>query len=147
MWNKGILGWNIFFWCWFCVLSLCWLSLIFPSLSSKCIFLIRITRNITSDIECSPSDGMTLQKRSHRADEYIRLVKDHLEIAVKQCIDAAGYEFDTKNQTMLIRVSEYVPNNSAYFCIIIIYVCVMDLSHAISNRVAILCTFIHNGGL
>lgn len=46
-----------------------------------------------------------LQKRSHRADEYIRLVKDHLEVAVKQCIEAAGYEFDTGNQKMLIRVS------------------------------------------
>jgi hypothetical protein len=46
-----------------------------------------------------------LQKRSHRADEYIRLVKDHLEVAVKQCTEAAGYEFDTGNQKMLIRVS------------------------------------------
>jgi len=63
---------------------------------------------------------MTLQKRSHRADEYIRLVKDHLEVAVKQCIEAAGYEFETRNQMMLIRVSVYVLNNSAYFCIIII---------------------------
>jgi hypothetical protein len=64
--------------------------------------------------------GITLQKRSHRADEYIRLVKDHLEVAVKQCIDAAGYEFETRNQMMLIRVSPYVLNDSAYFCIIII---------------------------
>lgn len=120
MWNEGILGWNVFFWCWFCVLSLCWLSVIFPTSSFKCIFHIHITCNITSDIECLASFGMTLQKRSHRADEYIRLVKDHLEVAVKQCIEAAGYEFETRNQMMLIRVSAYILNNSAYFCIIII---------------------------
>jgi hypothetical protein len=65
---------------------------------------------------------MKLQKRSHRADEYIRLVKDHLEVAVKQCIEAAGYEFDTRNQMMLIRVSAYGLNKSAYFCIIIMFV-------------------------
>jgi hypothetical protein len=48
---------------------------------------------------------MALQKRSHRADEYIHLVKDQLAVAVKHCIEAAGYEFDTGNQKMLIRVS------------------------------------------
>lgn len=47
------------------------------------------------------------QKRSHRADEYIRLVKDHLEVAVKQCIEAAGYEFETRNQMMLIRAAQF----------------------------------------
>lgn len=102
------------------MLSLCWLSLIFPSSIFKCIFLIHVTCNITSGNECSASFGMPLQKRSHRADEYIRLVKDHLEVAVKQCIEAAGYEFETRNQMMLIRVSAYVLNKSAYFCIIII---------------------------
>jgi hypothetical protein len=66
--------------------------------------------------------SITLQKRSHRADEYIRLVKDHLELAVEQCIEAAGYEFDTRNQTMLIRVSAYVLNKSIYFCIIITFI-------------------------
>jgi hypothetical protein len=60
---------------------------------------------------------MTIQKRSHRADEYIRLVKDHLEVAVRQCIEAAGYEFDTGNQKMLIRVSAYLLNNDVYFFI------------------------------
>lgn len=47
------------------------------------------------------------QKRSHRADEYIHLVKDHLDVAVKQCIEAAGYEFDTGNQKMLIRAAQF----------------------------------------
>lgn len=57
---------------------------------------------------------MALQKRSHRADEYIRLVKDHLEVAVEQCIEAAGYEFETRNQMMLIRVSAYVLNKCIF---------------------------------
>jgi hypothetical protein len=49
---------------------------------------------------------MVLQKRSHRANEYICLVKQDLAKAVDQCIDAVGYEFDTEVQKMLIRVSE-----------------------------------------
>jgi hypothetical protein len=51
---------------------------------------------------------MVLQKRSHRANEYICLVKQDLAKAVDQCIDAVGYEFDTEVQKMLIRVSEFV---------------------------------------
>ncbi|KAJ4427721.1 hypothetical protein ANN_25373 [Periplaneta americana] len=47
------------------------------------------------------------QKRSHRADEYIRLVKDDLVVAVKQCVEAAGYEFDTGNQKMLVRAAQF----------------------------------------
>lgn len=45
------------------------------------------------------------QKRSHRANEYISLVKNDLSKAVSQCIEAVGYEFDTDVQKMLIRVS------------------------------------------
>ncbi|XP_049834347.1 vacuolar protein sorting-associated protein 16 homolog [Schistocerca gregaria] len=47
------------------------------------------------------------QKGSHRADEYIRIVKDKLEEAVKNCIEAAGYEFDTDTQKMLIRAAQF----------------------------------------
>nr|CAD7587886.1 unnamed protein product [Timema genevievae] len=47
------------------------------------------------------------QKRSHRSDEYIRLVKDQLNVAVRQCIEAAGYEFDPSNQMMLIRAAQF----------------------------------------
>ncbi|KAK9730593.1 Vps16, N-terminal region [Popillia japonica] len=47
------------------------------------------------------------QKRSHRADEYISLVKDNLQVAVEQCIKAAGYEFDTDVQKMLIRAAQF----------------------------------------
>ncbi|XP_066993327.2 vacuolar protein sorting-associated protein 16 homolog isoform X2 [Anabrus simplex] len=46
------------------------------------------------------------QKQSHRADEYIRLVKDQLDVAVKHCIEAAGYEFDTEIQKSLIQVKQ-----------------------------------------
>ncbi|KAF5305511.1 hypothetical protein FQA39_LY01602 [Lamprigera yunnana] len=47
------------------------------------------------------------QKRSHRADEYICLVKDVLTKAVEQCIEAAGYEFDADIQKMLIRAAQF----------------------------------------
>ncbi|XP_045485146.1 vacuolar protein sorting-associated protein 16 homolog [Pieris rapae] len=47
------------------------------------------------------------QKRSHRADEYIRLVKPDLSSAVQDCIDAAAFEFDTDVQKMLIRAAQF----------------------------------------
>ncbi|XP_017785891.1 PREDICTED: vacuolar protein sorting-associated protein 16 homolog [Nicrophorus vespilloides] len=47
------------------------------------------------------------QRRSHRADEYISLVNKNLGRAVEQCIEAAGYEFDTEVQKMLIRAAQF----------------------------------------
>lgn len=47
------------------------------------------------------------QRRSHKADEYICLVKPNLVKAVEQCIEAAGYEFDAENQKMLIRAAQF----------------------------------------
>ncbi|KAG6441802.1 hypothetical protein O3G_MSEX001993 [Manduca sexta] len=47
------------------------------------------------------------QKRSHRADEYIRLVKPDLAIAVQDCIEAAAFEFNTEVQKMLIRAAQF----------------------------------------
>ncbi|XP_019868219.1 vacuolar protein sorting-associated protein 16 homolog [Aethina tumida] len=47
------------------------------------------------------------QKGSHKANEYISLVKNDLVKAVEQCIDAVGYEFDTKVQKMLIRAAQF----------------------------------------
>jgi hypothetical protein len=38
-------------------------------------------------------------------DVYMHVVRDCLEVAVKQSNEAAGYEFDTGNQKMLIWVS------------------------------------------
>jgi len=46
------------------------------------------------------------QKRSHRAEEYIRLVKDQLELAVSQCIEAAGNEWQPSVQKMLLRAAQ-----------------------------------------
>ncbi|XP_050500351.1 vacuolar protein sorting-associated protein 16 homolog [Diabrotica virgifera virgifera] len=47
------------------------------------------------------------QRGSHKANEYICLVKNDLEIAVNQCIEAVGYEFDTEIQQMLIRAAQF----------------------------------------
>ncbi|XP_068623324.1 vacuolar protein sorting-associated protein 16 homolog [Battus philenor] len=47
------------------------------------------------------------QKRSHRADEYIRLVKPDLANAVQDCIDAAAFEFSPDVQKMLIRAAQF----------------------------------------
>ncbi|KAK9884938.1 hypothetical protein WA026_009174 [Henosepilachna vigintioctopunctata] len=47
------------------------------------------------------------QKRSHRANEYILLVKKDLQVAVEQCIEAVGYEFDTDIQKKLIRAAQF----------------------------------------
>ncbi|XP_072929304.1 vacuolar protein sorting-associated protein 16 homolog [Epargyreus clarus] len=47
------------------------------------------------------------QKRSHRADEYIRLVKPDLPNAVQDCINAAAFEFEPEVQKMLIRAAQF----------------------------------------
>lgn len=47
------------------------------------------------------------QKRSHRADEYIRLVKPDLATAVQDCIEAAAFEFNADVQKMLIRAAQF----------------------------------------
>lgn len=46
-----------------------------------------------------------MQKRNHRANEYIHLVGKMLETAVDHCIKAAGHEIDTVTQKLLIKVS------------------------------------------
>lgn len=46
------------------------------------------------------------QKRGHRAEEYIRLVKDQLETAVTQCIEAACEEWQPPVQKMLLRAAQ-----------------------------------------
>lgn len=47
------------------------------------------------------------QLHSHRADEYIRLVKPDLPIAVQDCIDAAAFEFSPDVQKKLIRAAQF----------------------------------------
>ena len=41
---------------------------------------------------------------SHKADEYIRFIKDRMPDAVMQCIKAAGEEFLSKIQQSLLKV-------------------------------------------
>lgn len=45
------------------------------------------------------------QKKSHKADSYIDLVKDKLDSAIRACIDGASHEFDFETQKILMRVS------------------------------------------
>ena len=47
---------------------------------------------------------LILQKESQKADEYIRMVKDQLEVAVSQCIQAAGHEIEPSKQRALLKV-------------------------------------------
>ena len=44
------------------------------------------------------------QKKSARAEEYIRMIKDRLTEAVEQCIQAAGAEYEPALQRSLLRV-------------------------------------------
>lgn len=45
------------------------------------------------------------QEKSHQADEYLSLFRDRMQVAVDECIEAAGYEFCTTTQKSLMRVS------------------------------------------
>ena len=49
------------------------------------------------------------QRHSHRADEYIRMIneRNEMETAVKQCIEAAGYEYGVSTQKLLLRAASF----------------------------------------
>ncbi|XP_070168587.1 vacuolar protein sorting-associated protein 16 homolog [Polyergus mexicanus] len=47
------------------------------------------------------------QKKSHKADSYIDLVKDKLDSAIKACIDGASHEFDFETQKILMRAAKF----------------------------------------
>lgn len=47
------------------------------------------------------------QKRSHKSDSYIDLIKDKLEIAVNDCINAASHEFGFETQKLLIQAAKF----------------------------------------
>lgn len=49
---------------------------------------------------------LSLQKSSQKADEYLREIKEQsmLGEAVRQCVEAAGHEYDTNTQKSLMRV-------------------------------------------
>ena len=55
------------------------------------------------------SSAMLLQgDESHKADEYIRFIKDRLPDAVMQCIKAAGEEFIPRIQQSLLMVCNMI---------------------------------------
>ncbi|WAR04987.1 VPS16-like protein [Mya arenaria] len=47
------------------------------------------------------------ERQSQRADEYIRTVKDQLDVAVSQCIQAAGHEFEPSRQSALLKAATF----------------------------------------
>ncbi|XP_014227020.1 vacuolar protein sorting-associated protein 16 homolog [Trichogramma pretiosum] len=47
------------------------------------------------------------EKESHKADSYIDLIKDKLEVAVTDCINAASHEFDFHTQKLLMKAAQY----------------------------------------
>eukprot|EP00057_Strongylocentrotus_purpuratus_P030253 XP_781126.3 PREDICTED: vacuolar protein sorting-associated protein 16 homolog [Strongylocentrotus purpuratus] len=47
------------------------------------------------------------QKESQKADEYIRMIKDQLSLAVEQCIEAAGAEYEPNSQKLLLRAASF----------------------------------------
>ncbi|CAH1401892.1 unnamed protein product [Nezara viridula] len=47
------------------------------------------------------------KKKNHRSNEYLHIVKPKLFLAVQQCVEAAGHEFNTETQKMLIRAAQF----------------------------------------
>ncbi|GAB6031871.1 Vacuolar protein sorting-associated protein 16 [Chamberlinius hualienensis] len=47
------------------------------------------------------------QKKSHRADDYLRTIRDQIEEGVSQCIEAAGHEYFSSNQKTLLRAASF----------------------------------------
>ena len=71
-----------------------------PSVVQK-IFRINSTDASSYLLEASKQ----FQKKSHKADSYMDLVKENLDSAVTNCIDAASHEFDFNTQKLLMRVN------------------------------------------
>jgi hypothetical protein len=46
---------------------------------------------------------------SHQAYDYLRMIGDRLQLAVEQCVAAAGHEFDVGSQRALIEVPHHYP--------------------------------------
>ena len=51
---------------------------------------------------------LSQQKQHQKADEYLRMIKEKLDVAVNQCIQAAGHEIEPGKQKQLLRVSEFI---------------------------------------
>lgn len=48
-------------------------------------------------------------RKSHKADEYMKILRDRneMELAVSQCIEAAGHEFSVSDQKLLLRAASF----------------------------------------
>lgn len=48
-------------------------------------------------------------RKSHKADEYMKMLRDRneMELAVSQCIEAAGHEFSVSDQKLLLRAASF----------------------------------------
>ena len=51
--------------------------------------------------------SQALANKSHKADEYIRMISDQLTVAVSQCISAAGALFQPDHQKELMRAAKF----------------------------------------
>ncbi|RWS09868.1 vacuolar protein sorting-associated protein 16-like protein [Dinothrombium tinctorium] len=49
------------------------------------------------------------QKRTHKADEYMKMLSDRheVELAVRQCVETAGHEYTVSTQKMLLRAASF----------------------------------------
>ncbi|KAI3847985.1 hypothetical protein MKX03_001097 [Papaver bracteatum] len=96
-------------------------------------FLFRIpesTASIFSVASTKPAallyDALDLlDRRSAKADDYLRSIRSELPEAVEACLDAEGHEFDVSRQQTLLRASSYGQS----FC-----------SHVNSDRFREMCT-------
>lgn len=50
-----------------------------------------------------------IQSHSSEANEYLTSIQEDIVLAVEQCIEAAGYEYQPSNQKELLRVSSLRP--------------------------------------
>ncbi|XP_023245681.1 vacuolar protein sorting-associated protein 16 homolog [Copidosoma floridanum] len=73
-----------------------------PNVVQK-IFKINSTDAASYLLEASKQ----FQKGSHKSDSYIDLVKDKLDSAVMDCVNAAGLEFDFQTQKLLMKAAKF----------------------------------------
>lgn len=73
-----------------------------PNVTQR-IFRINSTDPASYLLEASKQ----FEKRSHKADSYIDLVKDKLTMAVKDCVNAASHEFNCETQKLLMRAAKF----------------------------------------
>lgn len=73
-----------------------------PNVVQK-IFRINSTDSASYLLEASKQ----YNKKSHKADSYIDLVKNKLDIAIKDCVNAASHEFDCYTQKLLMKAAKF----------------------------------------